>query len=159
MSYDPGKKKRGRKRGLLVDILGFPVSVAIIPAGDHDWRAGALLLADQRGAPRDGKPSAVLGDQSFHHPVVDGLVRYGRRRLVIGAFADQPAHPPVQSGINKGFRLIPKRWVVERTNAWMASCRRLNREHERTTYNHEAFVWLASIRLLLRRLARPRRRK
>lgn len=135
------------------------MSVAAIPAGMHDWRAGMLLLADGRGAPRDGQPSVVLGDQSFHRPVVAGMSRYGRRRLVIGALVDQPPQPPVRSGINNGFRVIPKRWMVERTNAWMASCRRLNREHERTTYSHEAFVWLASIRLLLRRLTRPQRRK
>src|ERR1035437_7496248 len=85
LSYDPGKKRRGRKRCLLVDTLGFPVAVEILPAATHDWMAGLALLSGIRGAPRDGKPSAILADHSFHHPVVHGLARYGRRRLVIGA--------------------------------------------------------------------------
>ena len=158
MSYDPGKKRRGRKRCLLVDTLGFPVAVEILPAATHDWMAGLALLSGIRGAPRDGKPSAILADHSFHHPVVHGLARYGRRRLVIGALEDQPPHPPIPDGPNRGLRIIPRRWVIERTNAWMSSCRRLNREHECTTYSHEAFVWLAVLRLALRRLAPPSKR-
>src|ERR1035437_6635655 len=107
MSYDPGKKRRGRKRCLLVDTLGFPVAVEILPAATHDWMAGLALPSGIRGAPRDGKPSAILADHSFHHPVVHGLARYGRRRLVIGALEDQPPHPPIPDRPNRGLRLIP----------------------------------------------------
>ena len=110
------------------------------------------LLIQLRGAPRDGHPSTLLADRGFHHPVVHGLVRYGRRRLAIGQLEHHPPLPPVLVGINAGFRVIPWRWIVERTNAWMSGCRRLNREHEHTTYSHEGWVWCATIRLLLRRL-------
>ena len=58
-------------------------------------------------------------------------------------------------GDQKGFQVLPKRWVVERTFAWITRNRRLARDYERLAESSEAFIYLAMIRLGLRRLARP----
>ena len=55
----------------------------------------------------------------------------------------------------KGFQVLPKRWVIERTNAWISRNRRLARDYERVAESSEAFIYIAMIRLGLRRLARP----
>jgi transposase len=112
------------------------------------------LLVNLPAAPRDGSESIILADKGFDRDTVHGMASALGRDVHIGALPGKPQQPPLRSGPNAGFRLIPIRWVIERTNAWMSSSRRLNREHERTTASHEAFVWLAALRLLLRRIAR-----
>ncbi len=59
-----------------------------------------------------------------------------------------------RSDVTKGFKVLPKRWIVERTFGWLGRCRRLAKDFENTTRSHAAFVMLAMIRLMLRRLAR-----
>jgi transposase len=154
MTWDGGKLLRGRKRGFAVDTQGWPHAIVVVPGGWSDLRAAQALLINLPDASADGSDSVILADKGFDRETVHGMAAAGGRTLHIGSMPGKPPQAPRADGPNKGFRLIPIRWVVERTNAWTSSCRRLSREHERTTYSHEAFAWLAALRLLLRRVAR-----
>ena len=73
------------------------------------------------------------------------MVRHPDRQLVPFGLAERPAHT---------FRVLPRRWVVERTFAWLGRCRRLAKDYERLAETTEALVYAAMTRLMLRRLAR-----
>jgi putative transposase len=141
--YDAGKKIPGRKRHLAVDTLGLILAVVIHGA---DWQ-------DQHGA------CWVLEElqRKFHRlKVIFGDAAYGRESLpdyVKDTFGWilQTILRPV--GL-KGFVVLPKRWIVERTFAWLARYRRHSKDYERTTASSEAFTYIAMITLMSKRLAR-----
>lgn len=143
VGYDAGKKTKGRKRFLLVDTLGLVLSVSVQPASTQE-RAGALALL-----------AIVL-------PVFTWL----RRLWVDGGYAgDDFAHAAreyrpklevevvTRSDDTSGFAVLPHRWVVERTFAWLMQHRRLVRDYERSDASATAWVHVAIIRVMLRRLA------
>jgi putative transposase len=141
--YDAGKKIPGRKRHLAVDTLGLILAVVVHPA---DWQ-------DQDGA------CSVLEQlkRKFHRlKVIFGDAAYGRANLpdyVKDTFGWilQTILRPV--GL-KTFVVLPKRWIVERTFAWLARYRRHSKDYERTTASSEAFTHIAMIALMSTRLAR-----
>jgi putative transposase len=84
--------------------------------------------------------------------VICGDSTYRGSRLVIKAFGW--TFQPVQKRRGeRGFRVLPKRWVVERTFAWLGKCRRLSKDYEALLVSSVAWIWLAMSRLMLRRLA------
>jgi putative transposase len=141
--YDSAKKITGRKRHLAVDTLGLLLAVVVHGA---DWQ-------DQDGAEW---VMEKLGEQFRRIKVVFGDVAYGRAGLPewvreTFGWVLQTVLRPV--GVH-GFVVLPKRWIVERTFAWLARYRRHSRDYEKTTVSSEALTYIAMISLMSKRLAR-----
>lgn len=140
--YDAGKKVKGHKRHILVDTLGNLLAVVVHAANIQD-RDGAKLLIDKL------TDSLIL---RLHKIWADG----GYRGQLIQWFHEQLqivleiVSPPAQQ---QGFEVLPKRWIVERTLAWLGRFRRLSKDYERTLASSESMVYIASIHTLLKRLA------
>jgi putative transposase len=153
--YDGAKKLAGRKRHVLVDTGGLLMRV-VVHAADVADRDGARLVLD--GARRRfGRLQRVWADQGYR-----GTALRSWAHEQAGVALDM-VYPPWRQleryGLtdgepSRGFRVIPRRWVVERSLAWLGRNRRLSKDYERLPSTEEALVYLASIRLLLRRLAK-----
>lgn len=142
--FDAGKKINGRKRHIVVDTLGFLVGLVVHSAGIQD---------------RDGAPDVlksilqrwpwlrhIFADGGYAGPKLKGkLKKVGKFKLEIVKRSDR----------SEGFEVLPRRWVVERTFAWLGRCRRLAKDFEKTVQSAQAWIYIANIRLLTRRLARP----
>jgi len=139
--YDAGKKIKGRKRHILVDTLGLLLNVVVHPADVQD-RDGALPLL-RRARRLFPFIERIFADGGYAGQKMALVVwRTGAWKLQIVKRSDAP-----------GFEVLPKRWIVERTFAWISRNRRLARDFERYATTVTAFVRLAMIRLMLRRLA------
>jgi len=145
--YDAGKKTNGRKRHIVTDTLGLLLLVTVTTASVQDRNAGHRVLEQLRFV----MPSVVtvFADGGYTGKLVD----YARRALrLLVEIVNKPAE-------QKGFAVLPRRWVVERTFAWLMRCRRLDRDYERLTTTSEAMIKWAMIGVMARRLApRPGRR-
>jgi putative transposase len=139
--YDKGKQVLGRKRHLLVDTLGLLLAVVVTAASVQDRDGAKLLLRHLGGACK--KLRLVWVDGSYRGTLLDWAAQHARLQL----------RPVLRTDEQKGFVLLPRRWVVERTFAWLTHHRRLSKDYERLTTTSEAFVYLVMIRLMLRRLA------
>ena len=153
--YDGGKRVSGRKRHVLVDTAGLLLGVLVHPADVPD-RAGARHLLAQV-APRHPRLERVWADQGYTGAAVGAWARE-----TLGVALDV-VYPPWRQleryGLEappatRGFRVIPRRWVVERTFAWLGRSRRLAKDYEHLPETAEALVYAAMTRLMLRRLAR-----
>ncbi len=140
--FDAGKLIKGRKRHLLVDTLGLLLVVVVTAASVQD-RDGAKLVF-QRLSGSCKKLRKVWVDGSYRGALIDWVMTACRIVLT----------PVVHFEKQKGFKLLPKRWVVERTFAWLNQYRRLSKDYEFLTASSEAMIQIAMIRLMLRRLAR-----
>ena len=141
--YDAGKKVKGRKRHILVDTLGLLLSVAVHPASIQD-RDGAALVLDKRTRRLFPFIERIFADAGYQGPRVRAAAaRTGSWKIEIVKRSDSA----------KGFVVLPKRWIVERTLAWISRNRRLARDCERYATTVTAFIRLAMIRIMLRRLA------
>jgi transposase len=141
--FDAGKKIKGRKRHILTDTIGLLVGLVVHAANIQD-RDGApgLLRSIRRAYPW---LRHVFADGGYAGPKLKGaLDRIGRWTLEIVKRSDSAL----------GFEVLPRRWVVERTFAWLGRCRRLAKDWETTIASAEAWVLIAHIRLVTRRLAR-----
>ena len=145
IGYDAGKRVRGRKRHLLVDTVGLVLAVVVHSASVQD-RAGAKLVLSGARA-RFPQLGLVWVDGGYVNSVDAGLVRWADEHEGIEIVA-VPRNADV-----KGFQVLPRRWVVERTFGWLTRCRRLARDYERKTAHAEAMVKVAMIRLMAARLA------
>ena len=133
------KKVAGRKRFVAVDTLGLLWALLVVPADVQD-RAGGIPLMDRlREAVKRLK--VVWGDSHFDTALAHGWFRWGWVGVVVKKMAGQV-----------GFVTQPKRWIVERTFGWLGRFRRLSKEYERTTESSEAFIKVAMIHLMIRRL-------
>lgn len=140
--YDAGKNVKGRKRHILTDTEGHLVAAQVHTADIQDRDGAAPLLASARSL----FPwlRHVFADGGYAGPKLEAeLVGKGNWTLEIVRRSD----------CAKGFVLLPRRWVVERTFALLGRCRRLAKDFEATIASAEAWIFIASIRLLLRRLA------
>jgi transposase len=145
IGYDAGKRVRGRKRHLLVDVLGLML-VGIVGSASVQDRAGArrVLTGARRRFPLLG---LVWVDGGYVNSVDAGLVDWARDTEGIEVVAVP------RNADGKGFQVLPRRWVVERTFGWLTRCRRLARDYERKTAHAEAMIQFAMIRLMAARLA------
>ncbi|MEO7995757.1 MAG: IS5 family transposase [bacterium] len=140
---DPAKRIKGRKRHIVTDTDGLLLAAHVHPANIQDCHGAVPLL----GALRRRFPT-------LHHILADRV--YRGDQLLRAIAPDGPwtieiiQRPP---GV-KGFQLLPRRWVVERTFAWLGRCRRLSKDFEATTASATAWILLAQLRMLSRRLAR-----
>ncbi len=142
VGYDGGKRINGRKHHLLVDSMGNLVDVVVHRADIQD-RDGAKLLLKQF-AHTATTIRIIWADGGYRGQLQKSVSRLRHRNriklCIVNKLADQ-----------QGFQVLPRRWVVERTNAWMVACRRLVRAYDQRTEITESFIRLAMIRLLLRR--------
>ena len=141
--YDAGKKINGRKRHIVTDTAGHLVAAQIHAADIQDRDGAPGLLASIRYLfpwLRHGfADGGYAGDK-----LVSALAGNGQWRIEI-----------VKRSDCAGFHVLPRRWVVERTFAWLNRNRRLAKDFEATVASSEAWLYLASVQLLARRLARP----
>lgn len=141
--FNAGKKVKGRKRHILTDTLGLLVGLVIHTADIQDGDGAPLVVKSIRK--RWPWLRHVFADGGYAGPkLTDALRDLGKWTVEIIKRSD----------IAKGFELLPRRWVVERTFAWLGRCRRLAKDWEKTIASAEAWTWIAHIRLLTRRLAR-----
>lgn len=147
--FDPGKKVTGRKRHIVVDTLGL-VLVVLVTAG-HVQDASAArdvlqALFDRLSALQAWRWNGLRklwADGGYRGTLLAWT------QAMFGWTLEIVAKLPNQSG----FQVLPKRWLVERTFAWLNRQRRLSKDYERLPQTSEAFVYVAMIRLMLKRLA------
>ena len=152
--YDGAKRLSGRKRHLVVDSQGLILQARVHPADVHDRRGAELVLAGlSERYPSVERLFADMGYQGVGRWIEAQLgwqfVIVKRPRRWAWVRADQP--PPEMPA---GFTLLPKRWVVERTFAWLTRNRRLSKDWERLAATTETWIYLAMSRLMTKRLAR-----
>ena len=141
--YDAGKRIKGRKRHMMTDTCGHLIALTVHPAGiqDRDGAPGVFARL-RREAP---KLRHVFADGGYAGPKLrDALIGIGRWTIQIVKRSDTA----------EGFEVLPRRWVVERTFAWLGRCRRLAKDWEKTIESAEAWLLIAHIRCISRRLAR-----
>jgi len=140
--YDAGKKITGRKRHVAVDTLGMLLAVVVHSAGIQD-QIGAEWVMDQLGE-RFRRLKVIFGDSAYGR---SGLPEWIQQTF---GWVLQTVLRPV--GV-KGFVVLPKRWIVERTFAWLARYRRHSKDYEKTEASSEAITYIAMISLMSKRLA------
>jgi putative transposase len=155
--FDGGKKLAGRKRHILVDPQGFLLAVVAHAANLPD-RHGGKLVRNTLGTafPRLQR---IWADQGYTGGLIPWTAQEHRITLAVvyPAFRQLRRYAPdltADLGGEPGFRVIPKRWIVERTFSWRGRQRRLSKDDERHAGSAEAFIYLVGIRLLLARLTR-----
>ena len=132
----------GRKRHVLVDTMGLLLVVVAHAANIQESDGAKLVLGKALG--RFPRLRKIWVDQGYKAHFVAWAEAVG------GWVVEVVAKPKEQ----KGFAVLPRRWVVERTFAWLGRCRRLSKDYEALPATHEAWVHLGMIHLMLRRLAR-----
>lgn len=141
--YDAGKRVYGRKRHIVTDTNGLVLAASVHPANVQDVHGAVPLLEHLRL--KFPRLRYVIADRVYRgDQLVKALAHCGPWNIEI------VERPP---GV-KGFQLLPKRWVVERTFAWLGRCRRLARDFEASVASANAWLLIAHVRLLVRRLAR-----
>jgi transposase len=142
--FDPGKRVYGRKRHIVTDTNGLLLAVHVHPANVQDVHGAVPLLENLRS--RFPKLQHVFADRVYRGPQLANAVAH------CGPWTIEIVKRP--DGV-KGFQLLPRRWAVERTFAWCGRCRRLAKDFEGSAATEVAWLLIAHIRLLTRRLAKP----
>ncbi|MEM1042690.1 MAG: IS5 family transposase [Bacteroidota bacterium] len=139
--FDSGKRVKGRKRHILTDTLGLLLGVLVHEAGGNDSQYAPHLLDRVQGeVPR---LEVIFADQGYRYTPAGLIWR------VFGWLWRIVEREPGQ----RGFVVLQKRWVVERTFAWLGNYRRLSRDYEVLPAVSEAMIQLSAVRLMVRRLA------
>jgi putative transposase len=141
--YDGGKKVTGRKRHIAVDTLGLLLAIGVTAASVDDAKAAPHVLAqlNRKAYPR---LDLLWADGKYHnYDLYDWLKRHRTKYRI-----EVVSRPPG----SKGFVLLPKRWVVERTWAWYGRDRRNNKDYERRIASSEARIRISAVHHMLRRL-------
>jgi putative transposase len=142
--YDGGKKITGRKRHVVVDTLGLLLAVVVTSAAVDDAAAAPQVLKqlDRTNYPRLQK---IWADSKYHNHKLYAWLK---------EFPDRTWELEIKSrpGKAKGFVLIPKRWVVERTFAWLGRYRRHSKDYERLTTSSAAMIQLSAAHMMLKRI-------
>jgi transposase len=142
---DNAKNVDGHKRHVVVDSMGLLLAVLVTAADVDDATAAAQLFAQLDGQPMS-RVRRMFADNKYHNfALYEWVEENAPWELVI---VRRPEG-------EKGWVLLPIRWTVERTFAWLGKCRRLSKDRERTVLSSEAMIQLAMIQLMLNRL-RPK---
>jgi transposase len=141
--FDGGKQVKGRKLQLVVDTEGNLLTVAVHPANVADRDAAEPVLRETHELCPE--VTHAWADQSYAGDLVEWAAK------VLGITIEIVQRPKDQ----QGFVVLPRRWVIERTIAWVNRCRRLSKDFERLVKNSAAMIFWASIQHMLRRLAPP----
>jgi putative transposase len=157
--YDGAKQIKGRKRHLLVDTQGLILTATVHPADVMDRDGVTLLLPPAQMKASFPRLAHVWLDAGYngkgkgqewieqHLGWTTQMVRPPPRRVLVAADVEPAPRP--------GFTVLPRRWVVERTFAWLGQNRRLSKDYERLCETSEAMLYTAMSRLMVRRLAAP----
>ncbi len=140
--YDAGKHVTGRKRHVLVDTLGLVLVVVITAASVQDRDGARLVLRRLRGSGKHVR--RIWVDGAYRGQLLEWAWTYLRLLLEVVV-------PPEGQ---RGFTVVPRRWVIERTFAWLSQHRRLSKDYEERVSSSEAMIYIAMIRIMARRLAR-----
>ncbi len=141
--FDAHKHVKGRKRHLLVDTLGLPLSISVTPADVHDTRGARCLLAGL--APLVPRLKKIWADGAYRgRELAEWCQAEGNWELEVVE----------RTPGTRGFSIQPRGWVVERTFGWLSRSRRLSKEYERKVQTSEALIQIAMIWLLVARLGR-----
>ncbi len=140
---DAGKKVNGRKRHAVVDTIGLLFGVVVHEADIQD---------------RDGAPTVLASIRRacpwLRHVFADGGYAGPKLRGALARIDEWTIQIVRRSDTAKGFEVLPRRWVVERTFAWLGRCRRLAKDREKSLASAEAWINISHIRLTTPRLAR-----
>jgi putative transposase len=142
--YDGGKKVAGRKRHVFVDTLGLQLAVTVTAASVDD-AAGVPPLFTHVAPETVPRLTKAWADAKYHNHQLNKWMERERPSWDLEVVA-RPRDA-------KGFVLLPKRWVVERTFSWNDRCRRHSKDYERRTDSSEAMIKVSAIGLMARRLA------
>jgi transposase len=145
IGFDAGKKTTGRKRHLITDTLGLLLVVMVTSASIQDRPGGRAILARLAAAFRT--VALVWADGGYANSIDDTLLTWAKAQLGLLVQIVK------RTDDIKGFKILPRRWVAERTLAWLVRNRRLARDYERLTANSETMIKVAMIRLMVARLA------
>jgi transposase len=141
--FDAGKPIKGRKRHIAVDTRGWMVGAASHPADVQDQGGAPLVLRSLR-----------TSWPWLRHIFADGGYAGPKLRATLRGNGDWRIEIIKRQGAARGFEVLPRRWVVERTFAWLGRCRRLAKDWEASVSSAEAWLMIAHIRIMIRRLAR-----
>jgi transposase len=141
--FDAGKKIKGRKRHILTDTTGLMVAAMVHEASIQDRDGAVPLLASIRSCL-----------PWLRHVFADGAYAGAKLEAALSVLGRWTIEIVKRSDAAKGFELLPRRWVVERTLAWLNRNRRLAKDFEASIASATAWLMLASVKLLMRRLAR-----
>jgi len=138
--YDAGKRIMGRKRHLLVDSLGLILLAVVHPANiqDRDGAKQVLYLLQKRF----GWLKIMSVDGGYAGKLIDWVAQLKRHRKIKLEIVKR-------SDNNKGFKVLPKRSIVERTFGWLSKHRRLSKDYETKTESSESMIYIAMIRLMV----------
>jgi putative transposase len=142
--YDGGKKIKGRKRHILVDTIGLLLAVLITSAALDDGVVAIKLLAQIR-VEEFPRLTVIFGDSKYHNHDLEAWLAKHRP----GWRIEVKKRPEGSTG----FTPLPKRWVVERTNAWHGRARRNSKDYERKPESRAAQLQISHIQLMLQRLS------
>jgi putative transposase len=139
--FDAGKKVKGRKRHILVDTLGLLIAVVVSSAGVQDYHGARPVLERVKG--RCPRLKVIWADGIYEKQFLIDWVK---------AECGWELRVTKRSERAKGFQVLPKRWVVERTFGWLGRYRRLSKDYEVLPETSEAMIQLAMIHIMVRRL-------
>ena len=144
IGFDGGKLVKGRKRNLITDTIGLVVLAKVTAANVQDVHAGKQILVElKKRTELITRLRKIFADGGYRGE----LLKWVKEELHV------EMEIVLKLGDKKGFQVLPKRWVVERTNAWVTRNRRMARDYERLAETSESFIYVLMIRLGLRRLA------
>lgn len=154
IGIDGNKKIKGRKRHILVDTLGILIAVLVHPANWSDSQGGKELI--KTVSEHLKRMQLIFADQGYQEGFISFVEQLGWRVEIKkpenvemrGVWGEKETEKEVP----RGFQVLPKRWVVERTFGWLGRNRRLSKEYDMLPASSEAWCWLAMARILLRRL-------
>ncbi len=137
--YDGAKNVTGRKRHILVGTMGLVIGVLVTAASVHDRDGAKMLLSELAGCVQ--RLVLIWADSAY----AGELVTWVREKFKIILEIVR------RSEDAKGFQVLPRRWVVERSFGWLGRCRRMSKDYERLTETSETFIYIAMIGIMLRR--------
>jgi putative transposase len=145
IGFDGGKLVKGRKRNLITDTIGLVVLAKVTAANVQDVHAGKQILIElKKRTELIARLRKIFADGGYRGELVNWVKTEFNAEMEI----------VLKLGDKKGFQVLPKRWVIERTNAWVTRNRRMTRDYERLAETSESFIYILMIRLGLRRLAK-----
>lgn len=145
VGFDAGKKIKGRKRFMTVDTLGLVLRVLVTAANVGEREGGKQVLQRVKQSHEQVSRLTTIWVDGGNEcePFMQWVMDFCRWIVQVVLRPEQ----------TKGFMLLKKRWVVERTFGWLMGCRRLVRDYELLPETSETFIYLAMIRIMVRRLA------
>jgi putative transposase len=140
--YDAGKKIKGRKRHILVDTIGLLLIVLVHTANIQDRDGAKLVLEQVKGT--FSRLQLIWADAGYSGKLIDWT------KIVCGWVLEIVK----RSDDVKGFKVLPHRWIVERTFGWLGRYRRLSKDYEGLTESSQALIYAAMIHIMIRRRLR-----